>query len=135
MRTYEFPWPPSVNHYWMHIRGRAFIGKKGRMYRSEVAKQILIQGRHTFTGNLKVTVKMYPPDKRRRDIDNPIKCLLDSMQHGGLYEDDNQIKKLHLEMMTEKGGFVEVSIERIYDKKTDDGKIVELQGLLTDKVN
>ena len=29
------------------------------------------------------------------------------------FKDDNQIKKLDLEMMPEKGGFVEVSIEAI----------------------
>lgn len=115
MKIYKFPWPPTINNYWAQIYGRVLLSKKGRIYRSEIIKQILIQGKLKLTGNIKVSVKMYPPDNRKRDIDNPVKCLLDSMQHGGLFDDDNQIKKLDLEMMPEKGGFVEVYLTKLDD--------------------
>ena len=34
-------------------------------------------------GRLAVQVEVFPPDNRRRDIDNVFKALLDAMQHGG----------------------------------------------------
>ena len=30
----------------------------------------------------------------RHDVDNSLKCLLDTFTHGGLYDDDSQICKL-----------------------------------------
>ena len=42
-------------------------------------------------------VYLYPPDKRKRDIDNPIKVLLDSLVKGGLLQDDSKIARLLIE--------------------------------------
>jgi crossover junction endodeoxyribonuclease RusA len=36
----------------------------------------------------------FPPDRRRRDLDNIQKALLDSLEHAGVYADDNQIDLL-----------------------------------------
>jgi crossover junction endodeoxyribonuclease RusA len=36
----------------------------------------------------------FPPDRRRRDLDNLLKALLDSIEHAGVYEDDSQIDLL-----------------------------------------
>ena len=36
----------------------------------------------------------YPPDRRRRDLDNLLKCTQDSLAHAGVYEDDSQIDVL-----------------------------------------
>lgn len=46
---------------------------------------------------LSLGVSLHPPDKRRRDIDNPIKILLDSLQRADVFEDDNQIARLLVE--------------------------------------
>ena len=35
-------------------------------------------------------------DRRRRDIDNIAKALLDALQHGGVYIDDSQIVDLRI---------------------------------------
>ena len=51
-----------------------------------------------LTGEVSVEIDLYPPDRRRRDIANPLKCLLDSMTHAGVYEDDSQIKDIELHM-------------------------------------
>ena len=50
----------------------------------------------TITGPIDVLVNLLPPDKRRRDIENTAKCLLDSLTHAGLWLDDYQISALHM---------------------------------------
>jgi crossover junction endodeoxyribonuclease RusA len=47
-------------------------------------------------GRLAVHVALYPPDKRKRDIDNVLKSLLDACEHAGCYENDSQIDELHI---------------------------------------
>jgi crossover junction endodeoxyribonuclease RusA len=44
-----------------------------------------------------MNVMVLPPDRRRRDIDNCLKSLLDALQHGGAYADDSQIVRLFIE--------------------------------------
>jgi crossover junction endodeoxyribonuclease RusA len=36
----------------------------------------------------------FPPDRRRRDLDNIQKPVLDALEHVGVYEDDSQIDLL-----------------------------------------
>ena len=90
------PHPPSVNHYWRHVGNRVLISREGRAYREDVravvlAKYFTAWGQVLVTGRLRVSVDWYPPDKRRRDIDNIGKALFDAMGHAGIYEDDSQI--------------------------------------------
>ena len=90
------PWPPSVNHYWLQ-RGKArFIGAKGKAFRQAVAEECAAQEIAAMEGRLSVHVALWPPDRRRRDIDNPLKALLDACQHAGCYADDEQIDELHI---------------------------------------
>jgi hypothetical protein len=49
-----------------------------------------------IAGRLAVTIDVHPPDRRRRDLDNALKALLDALQHGGAYHDDAQIDDLHI---------------------------------------
>jgi len=96
----ELPWPPTVNMYWRNIGTRAIISKSGRQYRQAVHVAVLIAGgRRNMLGSLSVKILAYPPDKRRRDIDNILKAPLDALAKCGVYEDDSQICKLSIERM------------------------------------
>ncbi|MFK8827299.1 RusA family crossover junction endodeoxyribonuclease, partial [Citrobacter freundii] len=44
-----------------------------------------------------VEIILYPPDARRRDIDNYNKALFDALTHAGVWEDDSQIKRMLVE--------------------------------------
>ncbi len=48
-------------------------------------------------GPLEIDIRVYPPDRRRRDVDNLQKALLDAFEHGGAYTDDSQIVRLTIE--------------------------------------
>lgn len=97
MTTITLPWPPSVNHYWRTWRGRMLISRQGRAYREQVGAILQAAGVTPLAGSLAVHVELYPPDRRKRDVDNTFKAIGDSLQHGGAFQDDSQIVWLLLE--------------------------------------
>lgn len=88
------PYPPTMNHYWRRGRHGTFISADGRNFRRSVGIIAAADRVPMLTGPLAVFIRMTPPDRRRRDIDNILKPLLDALQHAGCYEDDNQIEQL-----------------------------------------
>ena len=111
---FDLPWPPSVNRYYRHVGPRVLISRDGRKYRMMTVSQL--GGRFPkLTGRLRVSAEFYPPDARRRDLDNLLKCTQDSLQAAGLFEDDSQIKSLRLDMMEPlpPEGLVHVLIETL----------------------
>ena len=93
----ELPFPSSVNHYYRRVGPRTLISREGRRFRERVCAQLARIGVRRMSGPLRIEIEVYPPDRRRHDIDNVQKALLDALQHGGLYEDDSQIVKLDIE--------------------------------------
>ena len=97
------PFPPTVNHYLIksvrHQKGKSFVhvnvSKKGMIYQSQVLG-VALQKRAVkrLDCRLRVDITLFPPDKRRRDLDNYPKVLLDSLTKAGVWEDDEQIDKL-----------------------------------------
>jgi crossover junction endodeoxyribonuclease RusA len=88
------PYPPSINHYWRRVGPRTLISREGRRFRQRVMAVLAARGVQPLQGPLAVEVEVYPPDNRRRDIDNVQKALLDALQHGGAYLDDSQVVRL-----------------------------------------
>jgi crossover junction endodeoxyribonuclease RusA len=125
MLTYEFllSWPPSVNTYWrfprMGVASRPLISKEGRAWRKSVAQWVMINRqklklRGPMTGRLAVFVAAYPPDRRRRDLDNLLKATLDALQHAGVYLDDEQIDLITVKRMQKTdGGLLSVNVSEL----------------------
>ena len=95
------PFPPSVNTYWRSpnsgpLKGRTLISAKGRAFQSEASAAIVEQLRRLpkpSTAPAVVEIVLFPPDQRRRDLDNYNKALFDALTHAGVWEDDSQVKK------------------------------------------
>ena len=105
------PWPPTVNHYWGRRGKRTFLSKRGRAYREAVAWAVVAAKRPHFDGACEVKVVAYPPDRRRRDLDNILKSLFDALEHARVFEDDSQVAKYSIERAdVVKGGRVDVAI-------------------------
>jgi crossover junction endodeoxyribonuclease RusA len=96
--TLTLPWPPSVNHYYRHVGPRVLISKDGRRYREAVAGIARRAAIPTFRVPVEVDIDLLPPDSRRRDADNSLKCTLDSLTHAGVYEDDSLVRRLTVTM-------------------------------------
>lgn len=77
-------------------RGRRFLTREGKANKEALAweAKALWRGKPPLTGSIKLTVRLYWPDMRRHDVDN-IKALLDSFS-GIFYEDDSQVRELHV---------------------------------------
>lgn len=107
----ELPYPPSVNHLWRHYRNRTVLSREGREYRRAVRLALATRSVRPILGPLAVEIEVYPPDARRRDLDNLHKILLDSMGNGGAYFDDSQIDKLTITRRDKMpGGKVRVQV-------------------------
>lgn len=96
------PYPPSTNRYYRNVGGRTLISRAGRAYRDAVVGILRAARIKPLPGPLAVHVELYPPDRRKRDVDNTFKAIGDSLQHGGAFNDDSQIVWL----LVEKAGVV-----------------------------
>ena len=109
------PWPPTVNTYWRHARGRHYISDKGEQYRKDIIH--LIQQQHldiNTLSRLKIIITANPPDKRRRDLDNLQKAVFDSLVHAGFMADDEQIDDFRVRRGEKvKGGRLEIIITEL----------------------
>lgn len=81
----------TLNNYYRIFRGRYVITPKGREYKKTVHTALI----GTLPTNLllKLTIDAYFDNKKKRDVDNILKPLLDALK-GFVYDDDSQIVEL-----------------------------------------
>jgi crossover junction endodeoxyribonuclease RusA len=109
----ELPYPPTINHYYgQKVNGGRYIKPKGKAFRVEVlARAFEKRACNHITSEIEVVIDAYPPDKRKRDLDNINKALLDALEEAGVFKDDSQIVKLtSIKHAPVKGGKVVVKV-------------------------
>jgi crossover junction endodeoxyribonuclease RusA len=98
--TLDLTYPPSINSYYEKgnfIKGKdRRVGVAGSAFRAEVLRFKLqnLKNPRTLTCRLSMEVELWAPDRRKRDIDNPLKCLFDALEYARLIENDEQIDVL-----------------------------------------
>ena len=112
--TLELPWPPSVNHY--KKVGGLIRTTNGRLYQQRTntdatkkfyfdvyvkSKMVMglewVKSSRSTTIAYEIYVYLYPPNKRRYDLDNGLKVLLDGLVRAHVINDDSQITRLTVE--------------------------------------
>lgn len=93
----DLPLPNSANTHWRNARGITYISKKGVDFRMRVSDYVAEHQLVAPAGRLHVGIEIYPDSKRRMDIDNRIKPLLDALEHAGVIENDCLVDKLTVE--------------------------------------
>ena len=116
---FTLPYPPSVNTYWRHptkgpLAGRHLISEAGRNYRTAVQSTLQTQGYQgqRLAGRLTIDIEAFMPDRRKRDLDNILKALLDSLTFCGVWDDDSQIHDLRIRRGDLIAGMVKVQISQ-----------------------
>ena len=109
------PLSPSTNTYYRKYNNIMVIGKEGKAFKQAVQEYVLVNKVPKFRDRkLKITMVISPRDKRKIDIDNRIKAVLDALQKADVFHDDFQVD--HLEMIRGeiiKGGQLLVTIEEV----------------------
>ena len=106
------PYPPTVNNYYTIARGRKILSKRGRAYKKEAMVYLYEQNAPKgIKGPYTICINVRSPDKRKRDLDNLLKPLLDSLVEYGAISDDSEVVDLRIQKFNPiKGGSVEVLI-------------------------
>jgi len=116
----ELPLPPSVNSYWLHNGNRTYLAKSAVQFRAEVALYLKYNDiPYLGDDRLWATITFCFANKRKQDIDNRIKPLLDALQEANLFADDSQLDQLLIKRgEITKGGKCIVYIGKIGDNDT-----------------
>lgn len=113
MVNFRLDWPPTVNTYYRNVQYRTLISKKGRQYKKDSGLMLMEQSVERLgEARVEVLIEAYPPDRRRRDLDNLLKPVFDVMEEYGVIDDDEQIDILTIRRRG-KGGYIEVHVSPI----------------------
>lgn len=99
MLSYRFDWPPSVNNYWGHKGSMRYVKKRAKEFRGSVVEVVDEDGAPNLKTRLAVHVELHPPNRRKFDVDNYLKPLLDAMEAADVFEDDSQIDRIIVERL------------------------------------
>lgn len=108
------PWPPTVNHYYTVARGRKILSTKGRAYKAYAVKCMTVQRIAKLDAEAApfgLHILARPPDKRRRDLDNLLKPIIDSLVDYGAIPDDWMVHDIRIQRLNRiDDGQIEVQI-------------------------
>ena len=102
---YELPYPPSVNNYWHASGKRRYISPAGKKFTEEV--NLIVQNARfkTFgSASLGISVMIHPRSKRKFDLDNTLKAILDALMKANVYDDDSQFEYIEIARGEAKDG-------------------------------
>lgn len=115
----DLPYPVSLNKAYRVWNNKVVKSEEAREYEGKVHSYLMMNQIDSFNDDrLKITVTAYMPDKRKRDLSNLDKILMDSLESGGLFDNDEQIDDLRfIRAGVCKPGRVRIKIENIPEKK------------------
>lgn len=109
----------ATKDFWKWLRKKAFV----QTYKTQEVKEFKLnvwsavnrlEARREWTSELRITMFIHPPDRRKRDSSNLWKLTEDALQAAGVFMDDSQIKEHHAYWSSPvSGGRVVVEIETL----------------------
>ena len=98
---FRFPLPPTSNHRMFPMR----VGNKLRLAKSpklrkweEVCSELLAESPAIPTEKgYRISISIWWPDRRKRDIDGPVKVIFDALARAGVLIDDSLVRYFEVE--------------------------------------
>lgn len=114
------PYPPSLNHLWRRVGNKTLLSAEGRKYHATASLLVRIKSQGIPRPPHRVTLLATPPDRRKRDLDNLIKAVLDPV-YRGLGMDDSVVEDLAIRWRRDgNGARIEVILEPLAGTDDDD---------------
>lgn len=125
MIKFRVPFPPSVNHYYIRRGPMTFVSERGLKFKKDIL-EILKRTKDEdgipvldfqYQDPIKVDIVATFPDYRRRDLDNLLKCTLDSLcepKNQGLILNDSLIWSLKISRnkeISKNNGFLDITVD------------------------
>jgi crossover junction endodeoxyribonuclease RusA len=93
--SFYLPFPPSVNSLYVHTKRGVRLSNKGVLYVAKTKAELVEQlGDLSIDYRVMVQMILFPPCDRKRDIDNFVKALQDSMTKAQFWDDDSSVDQL-----------------------------------------
>lgn len=94
-QTFLLPFPPSVNTMFPTDKrtGRRFVSDDYKKWRTEAGWALKSQNPQRTEGHVHVDIIIVRPDRRKRDLDNLTKALMDLLVDHGVIEDDSKVTR------------------------------------------
>ena len=104
MTTVRLPFPVTANRRITkaHKSGRVILTETYRSWLKEAGQEIMVQRAKPVAGEVAVRVELVPPDARKRDADNTLKCVLDALVANHVIEDDSNkiVREINVEWVS-----------------------------------
>ena len=98
---FELPLPPTANHRLMPTKAggriRLITAPKMRDWKELAARRLAAPSVTFPDSRVQLSLSIKWPDRRRRDIDGPIKPLLDALTAAGVWGDDSQVRRMEVD--------------------------------------
>lgn len=110
------PFPPSANRIWRNVYGRTLKSESYRVWMRAAIGAIAIGRPTVVSGPFHVSILADRPDKRRRDLDNLAKPILDALKCAAVIDDDHLAQSISLswsDRAPAKPGAVRVQVEPV----------------------
>lgn len=108
----HLPYPVSVNAMYRNVRGKGRV--KTKKYSDWIFAACMKHGSRDakrVPGKVSVHIEVKRPDKRKRDIDNLAKGILDFLTLQNIIDDDCNVEKLTIEWIYDGPDGATVTIE------------------------
>ena len=118
LASFTISLPPSVNHYTKRTRhGGVMLTDKARAYKREVYSQVgHLATREPSQARLAGEFIVHPANKRKFDLDNKMKLILDALEDARFFVVDEQFDEIVLRRgSVVKGGRVDVVLCEIVE--------------------
>lgn len=88
-QVFLLPFPPSVNALYANVKNVGRVKTHAyKVWQKEAGLRLNLQRPKKVSGRVRIAIRAVPPDRRKRDLDNLEKAIMDFLVDMGVIDDD-----------------------------------------------